>query len=806
MLEDNSCKQSNNSVGVAFEETIELLEWPRLCKQLSTFASTIQGKKKSENLDIPPDVATSRSYLAETLEIGALDEFIEGGLNFQGVHDLENILLRCSKGGMVSGEELLQVAETLRTARRLRRQIDDSLLRPITSSLFEQLATLPDLQKLLEFGLEDSGRIADRASTKLAGLRLQLNDLRSDRREKLQALLRKHSSILQDNVISERYGRPVIALKLGAGDQIKGIVHDSSASGNTIFVEPQSVIPLGNQIAQLESNIFSEERRLLALWSREVGENFSDLKYLCKVMLKLDLALARARYGSWLGGVAPSIFEGKDASFCLQEFRHPLLVWQERFQQGKKVVPISFEVADHLRVIAITGPNTGGKTVTLKSIGLAVLMARFGLLLPCIGTPCVPWCSQVLADIGDEQSLQQNLSTFSGHIVRISRILNAITTCPGSAIVLLDEVGAGTDPTEGTSIAIALLQVLADRAKLTVVTTHFSQLKALKYSDSRFENASVAFNSEDLKPTYHLQWGIPGRSNALEIANRLGLDLDVIDRAQKLMNHKGAENVNEIIKGLENDRQRQQDAAEDAAALLARTELLHEELLERWKQQRKKSADFQELGRHKLETSIREGQNEVRKLIRRLREEGATGEIARTTGKRLRQLQLAHSDTSKNINNQLWLPKIGDRVRLIAIGKVGQVVDVSDNGLQLTILCGVFRSTVELSSVESIDGLKPTLPEPVINLKIKNSLGTGTSVRTKKNTLDVRGLRVHEAQAVIEEKLRNALGPIWVIHGIGTGKLKRGLRDWLESLSYVKKVVDADKYDGGAGCSVIWLD
>ncbi len=804
-MNEHLSQHSDTSIEVAFQDTLELLEWHEICNQLASFASTTQGEYLCKNLVIPKDIATSNRYLKETLEIGELDEMIEGGLSLQGIHDLGDILLRCLKGGIILGEELLKVSETLRTSRRLRRQIVNPEIRPIISLLLDNITTLPDLERLIEFGLEEGGRVADRASEKLFKYRCQLHDLRLNRREKLQALIKKHHSILQDTVVGERYGRPVIALKLGATDQIAGTVHGRSSSGNTVFLEPNVVILLGNQISQVESVIYAEEQKLLALWSSEVGRNFDNLEHLSNVMIKLDLALTRARYGKWMKGVPPSIQEKNDASFCVEKFRHPLLLWKEKYGQGDNVVPISFEISADLRVVAITGPNTGGKTVALKSIGLAALMTRYGLLLPCIGQPLVPWCNQVLADIGDEQSLQQNLSTFSGHILRISRIINVLEKFPGPSLVLLDEVGAGTDPTEGTSIAIALLKVLADKARLTIATTHFGELKALKYSDSRFENASVAFNTETMKPTYHLQWGIPGRSNAIAIATRLGLTSEVIEKAQNLIGKKTIEGVNEIIKGLENERQRHQEAAEDAAALLARTELLHEELLDRWKKQKRQSDQFQEQARQKLEISIREGQNEVRELIRRLRDDRANGEIARTTGQRLRQIELDNYPIAKPKNTRLWTPKIGDQVRLIAIGKAGKVVDISDDGLQLEVICGIFRSVVDISTVESIDGMKPLIPESVVKLSINSSLGSGVAVRTKTNTLDVRGLRVHEAESVIEERLRNAVGPLWVIHGIGSGKLKTGLRDWLNSISYISKVVDADSKDGGAGCSVIWL-
>ena len=795
-----------NPLDVAFQESLELLEWPKVCEQLSTFASTPQGKRNSQKLHMPIDINSSRKYLAETVEIGILDQAIEGGLNFEGVNDIETLVLRCSKGGVLVGEELLRIAETLRASRRLRRQIEDSIYRPTLSLLLVDLATLPELEKLLLFGLEEGGRIADRASTSLCELRRQSQSLRLQRRNHLQDLIRKYSSLVQDTAIYERYNRPVIAIKLGVSDQIDGTVHDTSASGSTLYLEPKVVVPLGNRITDLEKKISVEEKRLLAEWSTEVRKNSLKLEHLYHVMLQLEMALTRARYGHWIGGVAPDIQEDGNSPFSIKQFRHPLLIWQEKNEKDKKVVPVSFEISRSSKVVAITGPNTGGKTVTLKSVGLAILMTRCGFLLPCVDNPSLPWCSQVLADIGDEQSLEQNLSTFSSHITRITRILKALEKNPGASIVLLDEIGAGTDPTEGSAFAIALLRRMADSARLTIATTHFGELKALKYMDSRFENASVAFDSKTLKPTYHLQWGIPGRSNALTIALRLGIDSNVISTAQKIISSKRVDNVDEVIKGLEEQRERQQLAAEDAVALLARAEALHEELLEQSRRQRQKSEQFQEHGRQQLESSILEGQKEVRSLIRRLRDDSADGETARTAGQQLRKISDNFFQEKRRKRNIGWFPKVGDRVRLVSLGKAGEVIDISDDHLSLTVLCGVFRSTVDINSIESLDGLKVDCIEPIVKVKANVPVGNNSQIRTTKNTVDIRGLRVHEAEAVLEERLRRSVGPLWVVHGIGTGKLKRGLLEWLTTVPYVKKVVDADQKDGGAGCSVIYLE
>jgi len=540
-------------------ETLDLLEWSRLAAHLAGFACTAAGQRHCGALPLPHSVVESKRLLAETTELLGLDGLTEGGLSFQGVADIVPTLVFCAKGGCADGEALLAVASTLATARRLRRQIEEIELRPECSALVADLRTLPELEQRLHFCLEEGGRVADRASSSLEGLRRQLQAVRSERRERLQALMRRYASLLQDTVSTERNGRPVLALKAGAASQVAGVVHDSSASGSTLFVEPQAVIPLGNRLRDLEAQELQEERQVLLALSGAVGVEAEALAHLQQVLVRLDAGLARARYGQWLGAVRPEIDADPQGPFELRDLRHPLLLWQERHPGGRPVVPVSVVVGPELRVVAITGPNTGGKTVTLKSVGLAALMARAGLFLPCAGTPRLPWCGQVLADIGDEQSLQQNLSTFSGHIRRIARILDALPPPVAAAsspvpaepatatLVLLDEVGAGTDPTEGTALAIALLRHLAERARLTIATTHFGELKALKYGDPRFENASVAFDVDTLSPTYHLQWGIPGRSNALAIATRLGLDPEVVATAASQLEPGGEGDVNRVF-------------------------------------------------------------------------------------------------------------------------------------------------------------------------------------------------------------------------------------------------------------------
>jgi DNA mismatch repair protein MutS2 len=498
------------------EETLALLEWPRLCQHVSTFAATKLGMIAARHLVIPVTQADCLTLLAQTQEVYKLENQLTGGLSFDGINDIGEALDRADRAGILTGKELLAVATTVAGVRNLRRVIDDQPDCPTLAALISDLRTYPELEQEIYHCIDDHGDVTDRASPKLAGIREQLRRLRDQVQEKLQRLLQRHLNAIQDTLITQRDGRFVIPVKVTHKDVIPGIVHDTSVSGATLYIEPQSTVNFNNQLRQLQRQEERESEAVRQALSAKIAAVKPDLEILLAIATTLDLATARARYSLWLGANPPRF---EDGSITLRQLRHPLLVWQLRHEQGRPVVPINALVPPHIRVVAITGPNTGGKTVTLKTLGLAILMAKAGLFVPAKEPVELPWFDQVLADIGDEQSIEQSLSTFSGHIRRIVRILAAMqpVTEPDqdsdanpepspvrTSLVLLDEVGAGTDPAEGSALATSLLQYLADHARLTVATTHFGELKALKYQDPRFENASVEFDDLTLSPTYRL--------------------------------------------------------------------------------------------------------------------------------------------------------------------------------------------------------------------------------------------------------------------------------------------------------------
>ena len=543
------------------QETLELLEWPRLCEQLATFAATKLGAIASLRLKLPDTQAESVYLLTQTQEFYQIESGLDNRFSFGGIVDIGSSLERAGLGGILTGEELLAIATTLGGMRRLRRLIEETEGIPTLKELVSQVRTYPEIEQEIYHCIEEDGTVADRASPTLRDIRAQMKILRERIYRRLQEILQKHVASVQESVITQRGDRFVIPVKAGQKEQIPGVIHDTSSTGVTLYIEPYSIQEHGNKLRQQRRQEQIEEEKILRELTQKIAARQDDLEYLLAIATALDLARARARYSIWLDAYPPQFIPlHEKQTITLRNLRHPLLIWQHRHENGAEVVPITVDIEPKIRVIAITGPNTGGKTVTLKTLGLAALMAKAGLFVVAREPVEIPWFEQVLADIGDEQSLEQSLSTFSGHIHRIIRIIKA--NSPNS-LVLLDEVGAGTDPAEGSALATALLKYFAEHAGLTMATTHYGELKTLKYQDERFENASVEFNDETLSPTYRLLWGIPGRSNALSIAQRLGLDSAIITAAKELVGGF-SEDINRVIGELERERREQEQKAKEA--------------------------------------------------------------------------------------------------------------------------------------------------------------------------------------------------------------------------------------------------
>ena len=798
-------------------ETLNLLEWPRLCRHLATFTATNIGTVAAQQLQLPQTQAESEALLSQTVEATELESTI-GGLQFGGIRDIGVSLERARVQGILSGDELLDIATTLAGARRLRRLIDKQDELPVLQALVADLRTFPELEQEIHRCIDDRGKVADRASVKLGNVRQQLKVVRDRIYSKLQRILQRQSNAVQENLITQRSDRFVLPVKADRKDAIPGIVHDTSTSGATLYVEPHSVVDNGNKRRALRKEEEIEEESIRQLLTYQVAEVLPELEHLMITVVRLDLAAARARYGLWMEGNAPRFVQGEQIT--LRQLKHPLLLWQQKKEQSGKVVPTDLVIRPDLRVIAITGPNTGGKTVTLKTLGLTALMAKVGMFIPAKEPVELPWFDSVLADIGDEQSIEQSLSTFSGHVKRIGRILDELESSANesesseesaNSLVLLDEVGAGTDPSEGSALAIALLKHLADHTRLTVATTHYGELKALKYEDERFENASVEFDDVKLAPTYRLLWGIPGRSNALSIAQRLGLKEDVLELARKRMGG-ASEDVNQVIEGLESQRRRQENRAAEAEKLVAKAEKFYKEVEARAQSLRDREQKLKRQQEKSVETALLHARAEVAKVIRELQKGDKSGQDAQKATEALNAIEEKRLPTGQHPAKVKsagtgYRPKEGERVRLASLGgQVAEVIEEADDDGKVAVRFGIMKMSVDLSDIESLKGEKaePVEKKPKAQ-PVAKSVPEAPMVKTQSNTVDLRGMRVSEAESVIEEAIARAKGPLWIVHGHGTGKLRRGVQEYLKMHPQVKSFEAAEQVDGGKGVTVAKL-
>ncbi|WP_333309873.1 MULTISPECIES: endonuclease MutS2 [unclassified Microcoleus] len=892
-------------------ETLELLEWPRLCQHLATFAATKLGVAAALDLQIPATQPQTAELLAQTQEAYQLDSRAGGALSFEGIQDIGTSLQRAELQGLLSGEELLAIATTLAGARQLRRIIDSQADVPTLKELASQLRTYPELEQEIHRCIDDRAQVADRATPKLAGIRVQMRQLRDRIYQILQGILQRQSNAVQEQLITQRSGRFVIPVKAPQKDAIPGIVHDSSASGATLYVEPHSTVNLNNQMRQFLRQEQAEEEAVRRALTEQVAAVKPDLDRLVVVVTTLDLAAAKARYSFWLQAnppkfielgepeLAPKNPETEDeekedeensensqllirnlrSQITLRQLRHPLLVWQQQHEQGFPVVPVDLTIGPHIRVVAITGPNTGGKTVTLKTLGLAALMAKAGMFVAAREPVELPWFDNILADIGDEQSLQQSLSTFSGHIRRISRILevlhnksqaegeensnlpitnsqqqdlevtatqNTVSALPilkpklqipqpqilnpnsqlpiPKSLVLLDEVGAGTDPSEGSALAIALLQYLAQHSLLTVATTHFGELKALKYQDSRFENASVEFDDNSMQPTYRLLWGIPGRSNALTIAKRLGLLTEIVEEAQTYVGG-ASQDVNQVIAGLEAQRRKQETKAREATQLLHQTEKLHREVSQKAAALQERERELKIAQEVAVNEAIGSAKSEIAQIIRRLQSGNQTAQNAQQATETLNQISQKHLPSRQQPAKPKpsFMPKVGDRIRIPSLGQTAEVLSGPDANEELSVRFGIMKMTVKLGEIESLDGQKPETKaqlakaaaqaQALAAAKAKQAAAEPAkpnpeiAIRTANNSIDLRGARVSDAEIEIDRALSKAVeyGVLWIIHGKGTGQLRRGVHEFLASHPQVSRFELASQKEGGGGVTVVYL-
>lgn len=799
------------------------LEWDRLLAALADRAQSDLGKRAAEGLAFAPDRDAALLALAEVREAVDLDiagEPIPAGV----LPDAETAMDRARVGAPLSADELRAVLGVLTAARSLRTFLQTRKAR--APRLLDACATDPSLDGLersLDRTFEPDGSISDRASPELAALRADRRTARDRLVRKLEDLVARHADLLQDGYYTERDGRYVLPVRADAHERFPGIVHSASASGATVFVEPRALVDQGNRLKMLDAQIDRAERAILAALSAEVAEAAPAIADALRALAHADLRAASARLAADLRLTFPDVApEDEPFEIHLRNARHPLLVLE-----GVDVVPSDIEARGG-RVVVVSGPNAGGKTVALKALGLAALMLRAGLPVPARDGSRLSLLEAVLTDVGDDQNLHKNLSTFSAHVKNLAAILDE--TRPG-ALVLLDEVCGGTDPHEGEALAAAILDSLAQRGGAVVCTTHYEALKALALRDDRFQNASVGFDMTTMSPTFRLVLGVPGPSSALAVARRFGIPALLIERAERFLSRESLA-FEEMVQKLSAER-RDVDAARAEAereleiARGKRRELENE--LERLRS-RERGALTDE--GQELYSALRRARDELRQAQAKLRSGKPTEDDLRAAAQTIDAVgqkvaiggELAPRPENEPARAAVTPAalKVGSRVYVPRLRAEAEVLEVLPSG-QLRVAAGMLKLTThvdevraalpaELSSKAGAKGGKPARrtdrpqPRPI---QLDAAADPDVPIQTSENTVDLRGLRAHEAQAMAEQFLDRMMGSgkrvAFLIHGHGTGALRDAVRGAMRDNPYVARSRAGEQREGGDGVTVVWL-
>jgi len=777
-------------------KTLNVLEWPLVLEILAGCARTAAGERQCRELRVASTFDTIQRLLQTTAQCRALIG-AHGELSFEGVTDLSESLLRCRRGVTLRGGELLAIASTLRQARLLKERIvahsDDC---PLLEEIVEPIANLSSLNTRIFEAFEPSGAVADRASSELAQIRNRMRDLQTQIRAKLQELIHHAPQALQEPIITIRAERFVLPVRSDAHGQIPGIVHDQSASGATLYVEPLGVVPLNNAWRQAELAEQIEVERILAELTELVMAHADAIHWTHEALTDLDVVHAKAIMADRLGGVCPEL--AQDGHTRLRGARHPVLA----NRLGGQVVPIDIALGGRTRALLITGPNTGGKTVTLKTLGLCVLMTQSGMHPPVgNGTQIAP-IRQLFADIGDEQSLNQNLSTFSGHMTNLIRILEA---ADGQSLLLLDELGAGTDPAEGAALAQALIEAFLEKGATLAATTHYGELKWLRYQNSLINNAAVEFDLASLAPTYRLLMGVSGQSMALAIANRLGLDVSVTGRADVMLRARSNETT-ELMDAVIRDRHRAAELLERAQKNNTRAEQLKREYEEKVAAWREYRAKLENESKEKIAQQLRSATGEIAAIIRELQGVN-TAQAAQKATERLKKFEKPpKSPRAARMAPQEEALTIGKSVFIPRLGQSGKISALPDSDGNLSVQVGILTVNVKLSDLSLKNGATLTnTPQPPRRK-------TGSIVipdLTPATTCDLRGLLSHEAIATadkfLDDALRTGLREVTLIHGAGTGALRNALRAWLKTRPLIQRFTPGRPHEGGDGVTLVQL-
>ena len=781
------------------ERTLRVLEFTRIRELLAEGALTPAGAEKCRALEPADELTAVQALQAETEEATVILQYT-GGHPMIAFPDVKPALVVCEKGGSLSAGMLLNVAELLRASRAAQ----DALVTerentPILRVKAEGLFVARNIERDITDAIISEDEIADRASSELMNIRRHLRGAQDRIRDKLNQMI--HSATLQkalqDPIITVRNNRYVLPVRAEFRSSVPGLVHDQSSSGATLFIEPMAAVEMGNELKQWELKEQQEIARILAALSAEVAPYAAAMAETQEQLAELDFIFAKGLLSRRFFCVSPKM--NNEGHLKIIRGRHPLI-------DPEKVVPSTIWLGEEFTSLIITGPNTGGKTVTLKTVGLFTLMAQAGLQVPADPGTELAVFEQVFADIGDEQSIEQSLSTFSGHMTNIVEIMHEVTP---RDLVLFDELGAGTDPTEGAALAQSILTRLLHIKVRTLATTHYSELKAFALTTQGVENASVEFDVETLRPTYRLSIGVPGKSNAFEISRRLGLPENLIDAARKLLSGN-AIRFEDVIANAEyhrqvadKERQLAEEANRETIKLRNEAEQLRREMEQKREQALRKA---REDAKHIVDQARRESESVIAEL-KKMKKNAAQGDasvndLRRRLDKESDALAEGLGQAAPDGGEAPKTVKAGDKVKILTLGVEGTVLAPPDEKGEVRLQTGMMKFTAELSQLRLI---KEAPAKEKTTVKAK----TGMMTRTVKSECDVRGMNLEEAldavSLYLDEAVLAGLNEVYVIHGKGTGILRAGIQQDLRKNKHVKSFRRGMYGEGEDGVTVVTL-
>lgn len=793
------------------EKTLLKLEFPKIREMLKQHAVTALGKDHVSKLMPSADFEKVCTWQKETSE--ALTMSVKKGrLPVGSIQDIRAALKRVEVGAVLSSQEILNINNVLRSARVLKRyykEDEEETSYPTLAYYFESLETNPTLEHEISRCILGPDEYADDATPELAHVRKQIKSTHQKIRESIQNILHgsHYQDMIQEPIVTMRQERYCIPIKVEYKNTFKGIVHDQSSTGATVFIEPAAVVELGNQLRLLFSKEQDEIEKILAHLTNAIEPLTPYLIETFKRITELDVIFAKAEFALKIDAREPKL--NHKGIVALRKARHPML-------PKEQVVPIDVRVGDDFTTLLITGPNTGGKTVTLKTVGLFTLMAQTGMQIPAAEGSEIAVFDEVFADLGDEQSIEQSLSTFSSHMTHIVSILDKMTL---NSLILLDEVGSGTDPIEGAALAKSILEHLRKQQIRTVATTHYSELKLYALSTDKVENASCEFDVESLSPTYKLMIGIPGKSNAFAISKRLGLPEHLIDDAKVFLQQEDVK-MEDILVELEYNRKIAEIEKEKAQSFRLEAERLQTEIKEQRKKLEKSKQKILEKANYKAQELLKKVENETDQILKEVRQAARKAQVT-IDEKSLQQAKQNASDVMKNqhkIVGKVVGPKqgykkvpkniaVGEEVMVTSLMQQGIVVEAPDNQGNLMVRVGILPIKVHISSLQRAEAKE----QPVVTQK-KNSITPKVSHQISKTShirpeTDVRGLMVDEALPIVDKYLDDAylagLKHVTIIHGKGTGALRQAITQMLKRHPHVESHRPGKYGEGEMGVTVV---